>query len=373
MKQPIRILHVIGKMDRAGAETLIMNLYRNINRGKVQFDFVVHSQKEGDYDQEIKSLGGRIFYMPNYSPANIIGYKRAWNEFLKKNHEYKIIHGHLGSVASIYLGVAKKYGLFTIAHSHNTYSKFSIKQLTYQISSYPTRYIADYFFACSAAAGRERYGSKVIRRKNYKILANAIQFDDFEYSENTRKKVRNSLGIRGKFVVGHVGRFNTQKNHEFLIEIFREIRKKKDNAVLLLVGVGEEQSKIYNKVEKYGMLEDVKFLGLRDDIPQLLQAFDIFLFPSMYEGLPVALIEAQAASLPCVVSSVITEEVDIKADLIGFVTLDSSLAVWADKVIAFGNKERKSTRNSIEKSGYNIIEVAKWLQEFYIQKIEELK
>ena len=140
-----------------------------------------------------------------------------------------------------------------------------------------------------------------------------------------------------------------------------------------MVGVGEEQSKIYNKVEKYGMLEDVKFLGLRDDIPQLLQAFDIFLFPSMYEGLPVALIEAQAASLPCVVSSVITEEVDIKADLIGFVTLDSSLAVWADKVIAFGNKERKSTRNSIEKSGYNIIEVAKWLQEFYIQKIEELK
>jgi len=366
----ITVLQVIGIMNRGGAETMIMNLYRNIDRTKVQFDFVVHTNENGVFDDEIKSYGGNIYHCPKYNGKNHFEYKKWWNKFfLEHSKKYSIVHGHIGSTTSIYLSVAKKYGLFTIAHSHNTDGNLNLKNFLYKLMSISTRYIADYFFACSLAAGKDRYGKNIVNNLDkFHILNNAIDTERFMFDLDLRAKVRNEFNISSdKIVIGHIGRFQPQKNHSFLIDIFKCIVEKNNNSVLLLCGVGELKNEIYQKVKTLGIENNVIFLGLRPDIERVCQAFDIFLFPSLYEGLPVTLVEIQAAGVPCVISDVITKEVCI-TNIVKMISLNEDPEIWADEVLRYSDSIKSDTSEQIKSAGFDIKETALWLQNFYLNK-----
>lgn len=366
----IRVLHVLGGLNRGGAETMVMNLYRNIDRSKVQFDFIVHTEDKCDYDDEIKSLGGRIYNIPKYTGKNHLHYKKAWSSFFEENPKYKIIHGHVRSTATIYLKVAKKYGLTTIAHSHNTSSGKGVSAIVKNILQHQIRYTAKFMFACSKTAGIWLFGYKACQKDNFYILNNAIDAEKFIYDEKKRMEKRKELQVEDKFIIGHMGRFHTQKNHNFLVDIFKQVHESEPNTVLMLVGEGDLRGSIEKKVNDLGLGNSVIFTGVRADIAELLQVMDVFVFPSLYEGLPLTVVEAQAAGLPCLISDKITAEVKIM-DILTNISLEESVQSWAKKVLSYLNSfERKNTYLEIVKAGYDIKGTVNWLQEFYINQYE---
>ena len=373
MSKPIRVLHVIGIMNRGGAETMIMNLYRHIDRSKVQFDFVENSSEPAVFDEEILSLGGRIFRCPHYNGKNHFTYVKWWNDFFKAHpKEYPIVHGHLGSTASIYLSVAKKYGAYAIAHSHSSGTDHSLHANLYQIMSYNTRNVADYFFACSEAAGKERFGSKVVSGDHYAVLNNAIDVNRFSYNPSVRNAVRDELGIgQIQLVVGHIGRYTKEKNHEFILKIFSELKKMDSNARLLMVGDGTLRTHIMQMAEQASLSSDVIFTGVRSDVERLVQAMDVFVLPSLYEGLPVTMVEAQTAGLPCIISDKVPSECILTEGLVDIMTLSASPEAWAEKILAKRAIPRTDRRAEIAAHGFYITTEAVKLQEFYLKAYEQ--
>lgn len=362
----IRILHVIGAMNLGGAETLIMNLYRNIDRTKVQFDVVVHTRDKMYYSDEITDLGGRIYHAPAFKGFNITEYVEWWNSFFLKHPEYKIVHGHIGSTAPIYLKIAKKHGRFAIAHSHNTNGGISPADILFRIMSFSTRWIADEFFGCSIQAGIDRYGNKIAASEKFHVMQNGIDVERYRYSSERRKTARESLSIDETSIVwGHVGRFVRQKNHEKIIEVFYEYHKANDNSILLLFGDGPEKERITSLVEKMNISDSVKFMGLSNRIDYYLQAMDIFIFPSLNEGLGIALVEAQAAGLPCLTSDSIVNEADIGAGLIKKMQLSEKPEAWVHEAEELMNIPRKDTSQYALEAGYDIKTVSKELQKYY--------
>ncbi len=346
---------------------MILNLYRNIDRSKIQFDFIIHTEEKCAYHNEILEMGGRIFTIPRYSGKNHFAYKTAWHSFLKDHPEYKIIHGHMRSTASIYLNIAKIYGLMTIVHSHSTSSGNGISAIAKNLLQYPIRFTADYFFACSRLAGVWLFGEKVCEKQNFIVLNNAIETHKFTFNKEVRRKKREEFHIQDQFLIGHVGRFHAPKNHKFLVDILKMIHEKNKDTVLMLVGDGDNRQEIQKKVHDLGLNDSVIFAGVRTDIPELLQAMDVFLFPSLFEGLPVSVIEAQAAGLPCVISDRITTEVKI-SDLITSISLGEPTEHWAETVLRYpGQSNRKDTYSEITKAGYDINHTSKWLQNFYLE------
>ncbi|QDY44832.1 glycosyltransferase family 1 protein [Planococcus glaciei] len=306
--KPIRILQVLASLDIGGAEMMIMNIYRNIDKSKIQFDFVVNDQiQQYAFESEIESMGGRIYRIPRYKITNYLAYKKVWEDLLLEHPEWQVIHGHHTSPAFIYLPIAKRLKRNTIAHSHTAGSGESFKSKLKILTRYPIRHMADYLFSCSALAGEWMFGKK----KKIYVLNNAIDTNKFLFSTSSREEKRLELQLENKFVIGHVGRMYPEKNHFFLIDIFDSIYKQNNNTVLLLIGDGKLRSQLEKKVMELNLSENVIFTGIRNDIPELMQAMDLFLFPSLYEGLPVTLIEAQASGLPCVVSNTVTEETKI--------------------------------------------------------------
>ncbi|MHC5269462.1 glycosyltransferase family 1 protein [Enterococcus sp. LJL98] len=368
MSEPIRILHVFGEMNRGGAETMIMNIYRNIDRSKIQFDFVVHTDEECAFDKEIEELGGTIYRVPRYTGKNHGKYKKAWLNFFEINSNHQIIHGHIRSTAAIYLKIAKKYRLKTIIHSHSTASGTGFSAMVKDLYQYPIRFIAENFLACSTDAGRWLFGKKKIEQCQFCIIRNAIESDKFRYNESLRDYMRKEFQIDNKFVIGHVGRFVHAKNHTFLIEIFKEISDINSSAVLLLVGEGEEKKNIEKKVRDLGLTSRVIFTGVRDDIPNILQALDVFLFPSLFEGLGLAVIEAQASGLPSIISDNIPLEVEI-TNLVKFISLKAEKTAWAKEVLAFDNyhKDRGKVDNKehFKNSGYELEDTVSFIEEYY--------
>ena len=360
---PIRILQVINGMDRGGAETVVMNLYRHIDHQLIQFDFLVHTTRNCVYDDEIQALGGKIFRAPSYRLVNHFSYCKWLQRFFEAHPEYHIIHGHQYSTAAIYLSVAKKYGLVTIAHSHSTSNGFNISAIIKNMIQRPLYRIADYRIACSQAAGEWLYRGKA----DFQVLPNSIDTNLYRFSPGLRDKTRSELKIApNAFVIGHVGRFCKVKNHTMLLNIFTEIHEIKPQSKLLLVGDGPLRKEIEQKAAQLGLMDAVLFTGIRSDVAAILQAMDIFVFPSLYEGLPVTLIEAQAVGLPCVIADHITQEVCL-TKLIHRKSLKDSIESWARMVYTVASAtKRQDMQTVIQEAGYDIQDSAKTLMSLYL-------
>lgn len=374
MAEPIRVLQVFHGMDCGGAENMIMNLYRHMDRTMVQFDFLVHTNNKCFFDDEIEALGGRIFHAPYYKVINTLSYHKFLHSFFRDHPEIHIVHGHLGSCAHVFLNIAKKYGCYTIAHSHNTDpSNISLKNVLYKLFSFRTRKIADYFFACSIQAGIDRFGLKCTKSDSFYVLKNAIDAQQYRFNEQNRNIIRSEMGISDSFVIGHIGRFNYQKNHDFLIDVFFEIQKIKSNAVLLLVGDGDLRKKIEDKVSSFGIADQVVFTGVRSDIPKLLQAMDCFVFPSLFEGLGIVAIEAQASGLLTICSDSLPEESNV-TDLFHRISLKESGTEWAKEIISLSdnNNSRTDRVKRIGECGYDIVVTSKFLESFYLKRDEKI-
>lgn len=386
MEEPIRILNVVGRMDRGGIETLIMNVYRNIDRNKIQFDFLAHYGKDdADYNQEIKEMGGRIYEMPVIKTTEktyfwkYFEYKNALKKFFKTHPEYHIIHGHMTNTAAIYMPIAKKYGKVStcIAHSHLTETQKTISPLVAfgtNLLKYPIKKYATDYFACSKAAAYWIFRKSDVNIGKVKIIKNGIDSSLFDYSIQKRNKVRKKLSLENKVVIGHVGRFFPQKNHAFILKIFDEyVKKINENSILLLVGDGELKEEIEKIAKELNIYDKIMFMGVRSDVNDIMQAMDIFLMPSFYEGLPMVGIESQAAGLPLLVSDKISSELDITGN-VTFFSLNNQAYDWAKKIDEIlGNFKRNSTRYKIIESGYDIKNTVRFLEEFYIKKHFESK
>ena len=362
---PIRILQISYDMSLGGAETLIMNLYRNIDRTKIQFDFLLHSNEKSAYEDEITALEGKIYRIPRFIGYNKFSYDRQLKTFLLKHPEYRIMHDHLMDSATETFKVAKKLGRTTIAHSHIAQYDFSLNDL---IRSYFRKDIckfSDYRFACSQDAGNWLYRGK----GNFSVLKNGIETSKFCFSQKKRNELRKVLGIKeNEFAVIHIGRFVEQKNHKRIISIFKEITDLKENSKLFLVGEGPLKAEIEKQVAEFKLTDKVIFLGTRKDVNELLSAFDVFLFPSLFEGLGIVLIEAQASGLPCVFSDVIPTEVALIPSILKPISLEDTNRAWAEATITSRPLEHREDGYSLVKeAGYDIRDIAKELENFYLQ------
>jgi glycosyltransferase involved in cell wall biosynthesis len=363
--KPIRILQVFASMERGGAETMIMNIYRKINKSKIQFDFLVHTSKRCAYDEEIELMGGRIYNIPKYSYKNHYKYVDAFRSFLISHPEHKIVHGHYFTISPIYFRVAKKLNRKCIAHSHNALQNSSLKSILFKALFYPIKHLIDYKFACTNAAGEWMYGKRV---DDFIVLKNAINVNNFLYDKKLRIELRKEWNLENKFVIGHIGRFFKQKNHDYLIDIFNEVAKKDENAFLLLVGDGELEPQIKKKVRNLNLESKVIFTGSRSDVSNLLHIMDTFVLPSHYEGLGMVLIEAQTSGLKCFASKKVVPFEAKVTQLLEFISLDKSPEYWANMIIrANDDYVRRSMENEVKLAGYDVALTSNWLENFYLE------
>lgn len=362
MSEPKRVLQVLTIMNQGGAETMVMNYYRAIDRSKVQFDFLVHRQERGVYDDEIKQLGGRIFRALPIRPWSYLSYFRWLDAFFAEHQEFVAIHSHIQENSGFVFKYAQKHGIYNcIAHSHIADLGFDYK---YLFREFGKRYVQKYAtrkLSCGEDAGRFLYGERKFANFN-----NAIDAERFRFSPAIRVEVREELGLcEDTFVLGSVARFGYQKNHSFMLEIMKELSKKHSDCRLLLVGGGEEEQAIRERVSQLDLEKKVLFLGLRKDIYRVSQAFDIFLMPSLFEGLPVSVIEAQTAGLKCVLSDTIDKKVDLTGNII-FLPLANGAEAWADKLIEQIGYERKDTAALIINAAYDVKSNLETLYSIYL-------
>jgi len=376
MSEAIRVLNVVGLMSPGGIETLIMNIYRNIDREKVQFDFLTHKGIDGTFDEEIKRMGGRIYKMPKIREGDKTYYFRffkyisALKKFFKEHPEYHIVHGHMTNTAAIYMPIAKKYGrvICCIAHSHLTQARPGLSGIVTDILHKPLPRITTDCFACSEMAAKWIFSEEAIQKGKVKIIKNGVDPKRFFYDQTKRSEIRKNLGVSNQYVIGNVARFKTEKNHTFQIDVFEKFHKENPDSVLMLIGEGELVDSMKEQVKKLKLEENVLFMGLRNDVSDLMQAMDLFFLPSLVEGLPVVAIEAQATGLPVITSTAVTEETDITGN-VKFINLEDDISVWVKEIEnTRRNFIRKDMKKYIHDGGYDITETAKWLEDFYLSK-----
>ncbi len=369
MSKPIRVLHVIGKRPQGGIGAFLLNVHRRIDIEKVQFDYLINAdENEGFFDKEVKKLGGKVYLLPELSYKNTFKYLIQLNKFLKQHREYNIIHGHSVNIGVFYFSLAKMYGIKNrIAHSHSTkYSNSKINSMRNFILQIPLKLLANHYFACSKEAGIFLYGKRAIKNNKVYIIKNAIECEEFRYNLSIREDIRKELGINNEIVIGNVGRFSKEKNHSFMLDIFSEINKKNSQSKLVLVGDGPLLEECKKKAEKLNIYKDVIFLGRRNDINKILQAIDVFILTSYFEGFGISLIEAQATGLLTFASDVVPEEVQVTEN-IHLLSIEKSPKDWADEI---NNKLeifiRTDQSEVIKRNGFDIkIEVDK-LEKYYI-------
>lgn len=364
----IRVLQVIGVMDRGGAETMIMNLYRAMDRDKVQFDFLVHEQREGDYDAEIRRLGGRVFHIPRFTGINERSYRMQCRELFAEHAEWPIVHGHIGSCAPIYLGEAKRSGRYVVAHSHAQKFGSRIGIAAYKLVACPIRYIADYYMACSYEAGLDRFGKRIVKGNRFAIVPNGIDLSRYKCDARLHELSKLKMNLTGIPVFGHVGRLAPEKNHVFLLQVFNEIHQFLPNAVLLLAGRGPLENNLRSQVASMGLLDSVRFLGVCDNVPELLRAMDVFLFPSTSEGLALAAVEAQASGLPCLMSTGVPE-MTLMTPNSERLALSEGVEAWASRAVAAYDRAsadpRRDATASVRTHGFDIVDTSNKLLRFY--------
>lgn len=360
-EESIRILQCVNDMHRAGLETMLMNYYRNIDRSKIQFDFLTHRPYKSDYDDEIISLGGKVYYAPRLYPQNYPKYFKWMKEFFKNHPEYKIVHSHIDVMSYLPLLAAKKNNIpIRIAHSHSTSIDRDIKYLMKRYFKSKIKKVATHNLACG-----ERAGQFLFKDNHFDIIPNAVDAQKFYFDKDIRHKKRKELGLENKFVIGHVGRFCYPKNHKFLIDIFNEVIKKDESATLLLVGIGENYDKIKNYVLDLQLNNNVIFLGNRADTNELYQAMDVFVLPSIFEGIPLVGVEAQFADLPCVFSDAVSDEVQFN-DKVQYISLNENLNRWAETILKYKSDKRKKDRKAIKNSNYDIKNAHSTLENYYL-------
>lgn len=363
--EPIRVLQISYDMNLGGAETLIMNIYRNIDRTKVQFDFLLHCPDESAYDKEILSLGGRIHRLPRYMGYNKTCYDRDLRRFLSEHREYTIIHDHLMDSAAETLRVANKMGRITVAHSHASGMPFSAGELVRRWFRKDLWKTADYRFACSEDAGKWLYRGKA----GFEILNNGIDTNAFRFRSETRTTVRKEFGIgESTMLIGTVGRLEPQKNQMRLLDIFSSILERNRDSRLILVGSGSLETEIKTRINNLGLSEKVILTGPRKDVNDLLSGFDVFALTSFSEGLGIVLVEAQASGLPCVFTDTIPSEVDLVPQLVRRVSLTDGNGLWVDRILERPDPEifREDCWKKVAAGGYDIRESARKLQDFYL-------
>jgi len=360
----IRVLQVFGRMDRGGSETLMMEIYRNIDRKKIQFDFLVHTNEKCAYDEEILSLGGRIIRAPRYNIFNHFFYiKILKNIFQKNENNWKIVHNHYYTISSLIFKVLKDKNIKYIVHSHNASVGNNITGLIRSLMVKDIKNCDCIKFACSKKAGEFLF-----KDKSFFLFNNSIDVKKFIFDPMLRNKLRKELNLEGKIVIGHVGSIFYPKNHSFLIDIFYEFQKLKKDSILILVGKGDMERRIRRKVKNLNLEKKVIFLGVRNDVNRILNSFDIFVFPSLYEGLGIVLVESQANGLKSIVSDRITKEVRI-TELVDFLPLEKGAEYWAKYILNSLDYERKDRIDELTKAGYDVLENTRWLEKFYEELI----
>ena len=364
----LRVLHSVSNMARAGIETMLMNYYREIDRTRIQFDFLANKPVPGEYDEEIRSMGGRVFVSPGLNPLHFPKYRRFVADLLHNDPEIRIVHAHNEAMGYYALKSAKDAGIrVRIAHAHNTQIirdyKYPLKLVCKQLLPGA----ATDYWSCGRDAGIYYYGEKRWRESGF-ILHNAIDVSRFAFRQETRERLRRLHGLEDCFVIGHVGRFNVQKNHSRLLDVFAEVAKAAPDARLALIGVGELEQEAKEKARALGLQEKVLFLGQMSDVSEWYHAMDCFVLPSLFEGLPVVGIEAQAAGLKCFFSDRVTDEVLLSPEA-HRIPLEADDAEWADEILAYRKAvtDRSRGADAVRRAGYDIHDEARKLQEIYLQ------
>ncbi len=366
MKKKIRVLHIVGAMNRAGTETMLMNIFRNIDRSKVHFDFLSFSPQQAHYDEEIKRMGGRVMRVG--STLSVLGIIKA----IRKYGPYDVVHSHTLFHCGIANFAAKIACVkIRIAHAHTTLDRNdTLLRLLYIVSMRAaTKLTSTHYLACSKQAGQFLFGNTTDENQKYMYFPNLIDYSQFESRKVDEVALfKKEIGLEDKKVIGHIGRFIEAKNHQFLLKVLKSIIKKDDTYRLLLVGDGDLRECIQESAKKEGILEFVKFVGIRDDIATMLQSMDVFVFPSIYEGLGLVLLEAQATGLPCIVSEAIQPEADLQLGLFTKLSLKDDSDIWAEKIINITNRnhmEIPMIRSTFENSGYSLSQGISKLVEIY--------
>lgn len=376
-QEPIRVLHIVGRMDRGGIENFIMNIYRNIDREKVQFDFLCHYGREASFNKEIREMGGKIYEMPALRDDTHVYYWKlfkyisALKKFFKEHKEYEIIHGHMTNTASIYMPIARKNGVANrISHSHSTHGKSGmLGKVTNLLQRNTYKYATDWF-ACSKTAAYWLYPQSVVDAGKVTIIPNAVDAEKFRFCPDIRKQIRAKLGVSDKFVIGCVGRFRTEKNQSFLIKVLAEMIKQKPNSILLFAGDGPLEENVKKKATDLCLEDKCLFLGERSDVADLMQSIDVLAMPSLFEGLPVTGIEAQASGLHVVASTGVPDEMNI-LDMVDYISLDAQIEDWVEHLIMAASQKREDTFDKMKSSGFDIHTTSSWLENFYLNKSSE--
>lgn len=362
-ERPIRVLCVFSQLDIGGAESMCMNLYRQLDKSKVQFDFVKHTSKKGDFEEEIALLGGRVFEAPRYRGTNHKSYCKWWENHLQMHPEHQIIHGHYYTIAAIYFKIAHKFNRITIAHSHSTSAgKRRLRNLATNYWLSKINKYSDYRFACSIPAGKWLFGDHP-----FTVFHNAIDSRQFVYDPVLREKVREELGVSENYVAGTVGSLYYPKNPFGTIKIIKELKRRNPKTKFLWVGIGSMFDAVKSTIHQEDLDDCCLMLGERNDVNRILQAMDVFILPSIYEGLPVVAVEAQAAGLPCIISDSVTREVDITG-LCTFLPIQNS-SLWAETILE-NLPPRRDTHQDLLESGYDVHTTAAWICDFYISLLK---
>lgn len=364
LEKTIRVLQILGIVANGGVEAVIMNYYRNIDKRKIQFDFVVHNDADENYIKEILSMGAKVYKVTPYN-QNVFKFMYEIYHIIKSN-QYQIVHSNMNALSGFALLPAYLAGAkIRILHNHTTDSKEEkLRSLIKRVLRPFAKLFANQYWACSKLAAEWMYGRNASTNGKITIINNAIDLEKFKFNREKRKQLRKELGLENCFVIGHVGRFVKTKNHEFLIEVFNEVLKQKENARLLLIGDGKLRLKIEEKVKNLGIEKAVIFLGNRSDVADLYNAMDVFVLPSLYEGLPVVGVEVQANGLPFICSNKVTDEI-LLTDNIKLLSLRQSKTEWYDAILNAEREEFAQHKDSLLEN-FDIKNESKKLEKKYL-------
>lgn len=371
-KEPIRVLHVVIQMNRNGLESRIMDIYRNVDRNKIQFDFLTHRQGVFQFSEEIFDLGGKIYNMPPINPLTFPVYLYKLYKFFREHKEYKIVHSHLNSYSTWVLLMAKLNNVpIRIAHSRNSGVDKNWKVVFKLLSKLFINIPCTHRFACSKQAGTWLFGkNRTNSINNFRVIPNGFDIEKFAFSISKRNLMRSKLNLTNELAFVHIGRLTFQKNHDFLIDVFQYIHNSNPKSKLFLIGVGELEDNIRNKIKECNLSDSVAFLGSVNNVGDYLQAMDAMIFPSVYEGFGTVVIESQCAGLPTLASDVLPAETKV-TECLQFLSIKTdSVEKWANKILQMiENVNRIDRSDEIKKAGYDIKDSYRILSDFYLSVV----